>query len=145
MAKGYPDYYGIPMFPSYLGTTRKAEREDILTTDETTIASVLGKGVLYFARFRSASSVMNGGHRLALYIDDTETARVTVTDLLKKSVFVGQPFAWAAVAYDVVNNYYEFVIQPSFPFVTNAYITFKRSGVAGLSIYGTIIYSLIVD
>lgn len=131
MAKGYPDYYGIPMFPSYIGCT-EAEGDVVVTASEyTTILTVTGKGLLYLGEIYLVANSPTIGDSLRIEIDGSEINEMSWVDLVDKSSFFATFCRWTLSTWNVPAQRYNAIWTGPVPFGTSVSLLYRES--AGLT------------
>jgi len=143
MAKGYPDFFGIPQFPGYYAATFTDTIHVASDNVKQAIHTVTGKGVAYYAQLWCTEGGFNTAHSIYLYVDGIEGHGWGVDSLVREVSLVRPAGLFYTTHWDNVNERYLVEINGPIPFSTSFALWFQRIGTTQITLRASTLCSMV--
>lgn len=142
MARGHPDYYGLPIFPKYGTAYRDSAIVSLTLAAYEEVTEILGQGRIYGGKFWSTSADATENVALRLYIDEILIQQDSFEQLRGMGLDHKAPTPLYLLMYDKDDPWFTMGIRGDLTFQSS--IKLEAIGVAGKTVVvsSTIYYTL---
>lgn len=135
MAKGYPDFFGIPNFPMLGGATNDAGSDTVPFGDSRTPVSVTDKGQLYWISVELTDNDSVFDCTVVLNVDGVSIQNYNQGKGSVKRYLSNVAFVWQATKIDYQNNKLELAYIGPVPFTTSYSVQITNGGGSDITAY----------
>jgi len=142
MARGLPDYFKETR-PRFGGAQDKSSYNIVTANDETILATITGKGVIYggFIKLKHTATQKNSG--IFVYVDEEKLGVTDFEDLELHGLTVENSYPFYLRKYDDVNFRYCVALSRDITFETKLEISYVETHGETPKVWYRVIYALI--